>query len=185
MDQSFYGITVRRIDGGEEKLGDYAGKVLLIVNVASKCGLTPQYEGLERLHEKYAGAGLAVLGFPANEFAAQEPGSNEEIASFCTTNYGVKFPMFGKIVVKGEGQHPLYRHLVSARPRAQQLPGGGLKAKLQERGLAPQNEQDIMWNFEKFLVDRKGAVVGRFAPDFVPEDPALTGAIEAELAKSA
>lgn len=184
MSKSLYDITVRRIDGKEEKLADYAGKVLLIVNVASKCGLTPQYEGLEKLHEQYAGTGLAVLGFPANEFAAQEPGSNEEIASFCTTNYGVKFPMFEKIVVKGEGQHPLYRHLIAARPQAQQLPGGSLKAKLQEHGLAPENDRDIMWNFEKFLIDRKGEVVGRFAPDYAPDDPVLADAIEAELARS-
>lgn len=185
MGESLYDITVRRIDGSEERLADYAGKVLLIVNVASKCGLTPQYEGLEKLYEKYAGAGFAVLGFPANEFAAQEPGTNEEIAGFCTTNYGVKFPMFEKIVVKGKGLHPLYRRLIAARPRAQQLSGGSLKAKLQEHGLAPERDEDIMWNFEKFLVDRKGVVVARFAPDFVPENPVLTGAIEAELARSA
>ncbi len=185
MNRPLYDITVRRIDGSEEKLADYAGKVLLIVNVASKCGLTPQYEGLEKLYEKYAGAGFAVLGFPANEFAAQEPGSNEEIATFCTTNYGVEFPLFEKIVVKGKDQHPLYRRLIAARPRARQLPGGTLKTKLREHGLAPENDEDIMWNFEKFLVDRQGEVVERFAPDFTPDDPALVGAVEAELARNA
>src|SRR4051812_35615602 len=108
---NLYDFSVRKINGTNATLGDYKGQVLLIVNVASKCGLTPQYKGLESLYEKYHAKGLEVLGFPANEFGAQEPGSNTEIQEFCSTNFGVKFPMFEKIVVKGEGQHPLYKYL--------------------------------------------------------------------------
>jgi len=185
MSKAFYDVAAKRIDGKAETMGDHAGKVLLIVNVASKCGLTPQYEGLEKLYEKYKDQGFEVLGFPANEFAGQEPGTNAEISSFCTTNYGVKFPMFEKIVVRGDGQHPLYKHMIAQKPRAQQTPGGALKAKLKEHGLSPENDEVVMWNFEKFLVDRKGDVVGRFAPDFAPDDAAITKAIETELAKSA
>jgi glutathione peroxidase len=168
---SLYDIPVSRIDGAPASLGDYKGKVILVVNVASKCGLTPQYEGLEKLYEAYADKGLVVAGFPANEFGGQEPGSNAEIADFCLTRFDVKFPMFEKIVVKGEGQHPLYKSLTSAIPVAE---GAGDRAPA---------DGSVMWNFEKFLVAKDGQVAARFAPMIKPEDPALVGAIEAELAK--
>lgn len=154
-------FRMKRIDGQEQDLADYRGQVLLLVNVASKCGLTPQYEGLESLYEKNKDEGFAVLGFPANEFAGQEPGSDAEIAEFCRSTYGVKFPMFSKIVVKGPGIHPLYEHLTSLP-----APLGG----------------EIQWNFQKFLVDRKGQVVARFEPKTAPDDPALLARIEALLA---
>ena len=166
-----YDIPVNRIDGSPSSLGDFKGKVVLVVNVASKCGLTPQYAGLEKLYEDYKDKGLVVTGFPANEFGAQEPGTNDEIADFCTTNFGVKFPMFEKIVVKGEGQHPLYAELTKAIPAAE---GVGDRA-------APDGA--ILWNFEKFLVSKDGKVSRRFSPRLEPQDPTLVGAIEAELAK--
>jgi glutathione peroxidase len=171
MSDSLYDIPVNRIDGAAASLGDYKGKVILVVNVASKCGLTPQYAGLEKLYEDFKDKGLVVTGFPANEFGAQEPGTNDEIADFCTTNFGVKFPMFEKIVVKGEGQHPLYASLTKAIPAAE---GVGDRA-------AP--DGSILWNFEKFLVAKDGHVARRFSPRLAPEDPILIGAIEEELAK--
>nr|UXE46207.1 thioredoxin/glutathione peroxidase BtuE [uncultured bacterium] len=185
MGSELYGIAARRIDGKDATLGDYKGSVLLIVNVASKCGLTPQYSDLEKIYETYHGKGFEVLGFPANEFAGQEPGSNGEIKQFCETKFGVKFPMFEKIVVKGEGQHPLYKHLIGAYPKATAKPDSELRKTLDKHGLGPKNETDIAWNFEKFLVDRKGDVVARFAPDITPTDPQVTSAIESQLAKSA
>jgi glutathione peroxidase len=171
MAKTAYDFGARTIDGNPKKLKDYEGKVALIVNVASQCGLTPQYKALEDLHEAYGARGLAVLGFPANEFGAQEPGTNDEIADFCTTNFGVKFPMFEKIVVKGEGQHPLYASLTKAIPAAE---GVGDRA-------AP--DGSILWNFEKFLVAKDGHVARRFSPRLDPQDPTLIGAIEEELAK--
>jgi glutathione peroxidase len=159
-----YGFALKRLDGTPTTLAAYRGKVMLIVNTASKCGLTPQYEALEKLHETYGAKGLAVLGFPANDFLWQEPGSNAEIHQFCTENYGVKFDMFEKSVVKGDGQSPLYRYL-TAQPTAPQPAGA------------------INWNFEKFLINRHGQVVARFAPKTRPNDPAVVQAIEAELAK--
>jgi glutathione peroxidase len=182
---AIYDIPVRRIDGNSASLADHKGEVLLVVNVASQCGLTPQYAELEEIYETYRDRGLVVLGFPANEFAKQEPGSNAEIKQFCETKFGVKFPMFEKIVVKGEGQHPLYRELIASKPTAQQNPNGTLRKTLEKHGLAPTNDTDIMWNFEKFLVNRQGEVVGRFAPDIAPKDATITGAIEAELSKPA
>lgn len=157
MPSPLYDIPVDRIDGSQASLGDYAGRVLLVVNVASKCGLTPQYDGLEALYRTYKDKGLTVVGFPANNFMGQEPGSNEEIQEFCRLTYGVDFPMFAKISVKGEDRHPLYDALAG--------------------------DEDISWNFEKFLIGRDGAVAARFAPKTVPEDPAVVSAIEAELAK--
>ncbi len=180
---SIYDISARRIDGKDSKLADYKGKVALVVNVASKCGLTPQYSGLEKVYETYKDKGFTVLGFPANDFKAQEPGTNAEIVDFCTTNYGVKFPMFEKITVVGEARHPLYKELIAAQPKATQNPKGGLKEKLGGMGLLPKNDSDIMWNFEKFLVGKNGQVVARFAPDLPPDDPIVTSAIEAELKK--
>lgn len=165
MTDTIQDIPLRRIDGSQTSLADFDGNVKLIVNVASQCGLTPQYAGLEALYEKYRDRGLVVLGFPANEFGAQEPGTNAEIAGFCETQFGVRFPMFEKVVVKGEGQHPLFAALTGAQP----LPAG--------------TSNDIRWNFEKFVVGRHGDVVARLAPTVVPDDPALVQTIETELAK--
>jgi len=185
MSAAIYDIPLRQIDGTAVSLADHKGAVLLIVNVASQCGLTPQYAELEEIYETYRDRGFTVLGFPANEFAGQEPGSNTEIQQFCQTKFGVKFPMFEKIVVKGEGQHPLYRHLIAEYPTAQQKPKSGFRKMLEQHGLGPRNDTDIMWNFEKFLVNRHGQVVGRFAPDIAPKDSAITAAIEGELSKPA
>jgi glutathione peroxidase len=185
MSAPIYDIKVRRIDGKDASLADHKGSVMLLVNVASQCGLTPQYADLEKVYEKYHERGLVVLGFPANEFGAQEPGTNQEIQQFCESKFGVQFPMFEKIVVKGDGQHPLYQHLTSAQPSSKKNPDGMLRKTLDKHGLGPKNDTDIMWNFEKFLVDRKGQVVERFAPDVKPDDPSVTSAIEAELAKPA
>lgn len=181
MNDEFYDIGVRHMNGTEEKLSAYQGKVLLIVNVASKCGLTPQYDGLENLYRLNKDKGFVVLGFPANDFAAQEPGSNAEIAEFCRLTYGVEFPVLEKIVVKGEGQHPLYKYLTTAKPDAQQKEGSQLAAKLASKGLLGAGAGEIMWNFEKFLIGKEGAVVARFAPDVTPEDDMITKAIEAQL----
>jgi glutathione peroxidase len=182
---AIYDIPLRRIDGSSASLADHKGSVLLVVNVASQCGLTPQYAELEEIYETYRDRGFAVLGFPANEFAGQEPGSNAEIQQFCQTRFGVQFPMFEKLVVKGEGQHPLYRELIEECPTARQNPNGRLRKTLDQHGLGPQNDTDIMWNFEKFLVNRRGQVVGRFAPDITPKDSVITAAIETELSKPA
>lgn len=177
MAANIYDFTVNKITGQPVQLGEYKGKVLLVVNVASKCGLTPQYKGLENIYETYHDKGFEVLGFPANEFGKQEPGTNSEIQDFCTTNFGVKFPMFEKIVVKGEGQHPLYSFLTSAMPDAQTKPN----SEFAKYGLKRDKPTDILWNFEKFLVNRKGEVIARFNPDITPDDPIITKAIEAEL----
>jgi glutathione peroxidase len=185
MTTEIYGIPLRRIDGSTTSLAEHKGTVLLLVNVASQCGLTPQYAELEDIYETYRDRGFAVLGFPANEFAGQEPGSNAQIQQFCQTKFGVKFPMFEKIVVKGDGQHQLYRRLIEEYPNAQQKPNGSFRKMLDQHGLGPTNDTDIMWNFEKFLVNRRGQVVGRFAPDITPKDSTITTAIEAELSEPA
>lgn len=182
MSHSIYDIPLKSIRGEDTSLGAYRGKVLLVVNVASACGLTPQYEGLEKLYETRQADGLVVTGFPANEFMAQEPGSNNEIAEFCTSKFGVKFPMFEKLVVKGEGQHPLYAQLTAAYPAALEAPGSGFRAKLASHGITQDKPSDVLWNFEKFLIGRDGKVVGRFAPDTAPDDPALLAAIDQALA---
>ena len=183
MSAKIYDIPVKKITGEDATLGEYKGKVLLVVNVASKCGLTPQYEGLEKLYEQYKGAGLVVAGFPANDFKSQEPGTEAEIQSFCTTNYGVKFPMFGKVTVVGEAKHPLYAALIAAQPKAVSLSDVPFREKLKGFGIEANAEPELTWNFEKFLVSRSGEVVQRFAPDTQPDAPALVAAIEAELAK--
>lgn len=148
---SLFDIEATTIDGAKKKMGDYAGKVMLIVNVASRCGFTPQYAGLEALHRKFADRNFVVLGFPCNQFGAQEPGSEKEIASFCSTNYDVTFPMFAKIDVNGESAHPLYRLLKREAP-----------------GIL--GSEAIKWNFTKFLVDREGHVVKRYAPTDTPDE---------------
>jgi glutathione peroxidase len=178
------GIPVRGISGDAASLANYAGKVRLVVNVASKCGLTPQYQALEALYRKYQARGFEVLGFPANEFGAQEPGTEQEIQAFCSTQYDVTFPLFSKIVVKGPGQHPLYAALTAAQPSATQLPGSDFRGKLQQHGIDTGGPSDVSWNFEKFLVDRSGNVVARFSPDVTPDAEPLVAAIERELDKS-
>ena len=180
MSTAIYDIPVRTLAGEPASLSTYAGKVLLIVNVASKCGLTPQYESLEKTFESRRERGLVVLGFPCNQFLAQEPGSSDEIAEFCTTNYGVTFPMFEKIDVNGAGRHALYRELVAEQPDAAEK-DDAFRQNLAKYGVKKADPADIFWNFEKFLVSRDGRVVGRFAPDVTPDDPLLRDAIEREL----
>jgi glutathione peroxidase len=181
MSNSLYDFSLKRIDGSKTTIGDYKGRVLLLVNVASKCGLTPQYEALEKIYERFHEKGFEVLGFPANEFGGQEPGTNAEIQEFCTLNFGVKFPMFDKIVVKGEGQHPLYKFLTDTKPQATVKPGTSFEEKLKKHGIVREKKNDILWNFEKFLVGRDGKIVERFAPDIAPDDPLVLSAIETAL----
>ncbi|MES5813634.1 glutathione peroxidase [Pseudoxanthomonas sp. Soil82] len=180
MTDTLDAIPVTTIDGRPAALGDWAGKVRLVVNVASKCGLTPQYEGLEKLYREKHAAGLEVLGFPANDFLGQEPGDEAQIASFCSVNFDVTFPMFAKIAVVGEGIHPLYRALVAAQPAA--TGEGPMREKLAGAGIAANPAPGVLWNFEKFLVGRDGRVVARFAPDVTADDPRLRAAIDAALA---
>jgi glutathione peroxidase len=184
MSASIYDIPVRKITGEETSLAEFKGHVLLVVNVASKCGLTPQYEGLEKVYEQYQGKGLVVAGFPANDFKGQEPGTNQEIQSFCTLNFGVKFPLFDKITVVGPEKHPLYAALIAAQPKAVSVNEPSWREKLKGYGIEGNPEPELLWNFEKFLVSRSGEVMERFAPDTAPDAPALVAAIEAELAKS-
>jgi glutathione peroxidase len=175
-------IPLTRIDGSSDSLANHAGKVLLVVNVASKCGLTPQYEGLEKLYGKMKDAGLEVLGFPANDFGAQEPGSHEEIAEFCKVNYGVSFPLFAKADVTGEAKQPLYAALTEAMPE-KQGDAAGWRERLRGYGMTPTEDPEVLWNFEKFLISKDGKVAARFSPAVTPDDPELVSAIEAELAK--
>ncbi|PQV49199.1 glutathione peroxidase [Paraburkholderia sp. BL21I4N1] len=181
MTQALYDVPVTSIDGTPQTLKQFQGKVLLVVNVASKCGLTPQYEALEKLYEDRRGDGLKVLGFPANNFKGQEPGSDEEIQNFCTSTYDVKFPLFSKISVVGTDQHPLYQTLTATQPDA--TGEGPFRERLKGYGIEPNAAPDVLWNFEKFLVSRDGRVVGRFSPDVTADDPRLVAAIEAELAR--
>jgi glutathione peroxidase len=161
MSANISDITVTTINGEEKHLSEYNGKVLLIVNVASYCGYTPQYEGLEKLNQEYEEAGLKILGFPCNDFGAQEPGSNEEIVQFCTSKYGVSFELFDKVQTKGPQEHPLYARLTNA---------------VEPTG-------PVAWNFEKFLVNKQGEVVARFKSSVKPYSPELIATIESELAK--
>lgn len=175
-------IPLTRIDGAADSLADHAGKVLLVVNVASKCGLTPQYEGLEALYRTYQDQGFEVLGFPANDFGGQEPGSEEEIAQFCSLTYDVSFPMFAKADVTGPAQQPLYAALTAAKPD-KTGPAEEFRERLKGYGMTPTQDPDVLWNFEKFLIARDGTVAGRFAPGMEPQSPEVVAAIEAELAK--
>jgi glutathione peroxidase len=184
MKAPIYDIPVRTISGAESSLAEFQGKVVLVVNVASKCGLTPQYEGLEELYRKYRGRGFVIAGFPANDFAGQEPGTNEEIQAFCTTKFSVDFPLFDKITVVGAGKHPLYAMLIDAQPTAVSTGKVPFADDLRKYGISPNSAPEILWNFEKFLVNRSGQVVARFAPDTKPTDPALIEAIERELERS-
>ena len=173
MANTIYDIPLRRIDGKDASLADYKGDVLLIVNVASQCGKVVQYEGLEALYKAKHDKGFAVLGFPCNQFDGQEPGTEADIEQFCRTVYGVDFPMFSKLDVKGPEQHPLYKALTTAQP----------KRSLSPAVASPKPaDGDVRWNFEKFLVSRDGKVIGRYDPDVTPSDAVLTGAIEAALA---
>ena len=183
MSAMIYDIPVQRISGENASLAEFKGKVLLVVNVASKCGLTPQYEGLEKIYEQYRGQGLVVAGFPSNDFKSQEPGTNEEIQSFCTTNFGVKFPMFSKITVVGAEKHPLYAALIAAQPKAISVSQVPFRDKLKGYGIETNPDPELLWNFEKFLVSREGEVVKRFAPDTEPDAPELISAIKRELDK--
>ena len=155
-------FKAKTIDGSDKALKDYAGKALLVVNVASRCGLTPQYEGLQALYQQYRARGLEVLGFPCNQFGAQEPGTEDEIKTFCDTRYQVTFPLFAKLEVNGAARHPLYTFL-TAQPTQPDGPG------------------DIVWNFAKFVIDKQGKVVARFSPTVTPSDPELVQAIERAL----
>ncbi|QHG85666.1 glutathione peroxidase [Xanthomonas sp. NCPPB 1638] len=183
MHQSIHDIPLTRIDGASATLADYRGKVLLVVNVASKCGLTPQYTGLEALYRDKQAAGLEVLAFPANDFNGQEPGSNADIAQFCQLTYEVTFPMFSKIAVTGADIHPLYQALTSAQPQA--VGDGPMREKLAGYGIVPNPMPGVLWNFEKFLVGRDGAVIARFAPDVPADDARLRAAVDAALASAA
>ena len=178
---SIYHIPVKTIQGNEVDLSQYQGKVLLVVNVASKCGLTPQYEGLEKLYEAQKENGLEVLGFPANNFLAQEPGTDAEIQEFCSLTYDVKFPLFSKISVAGNDKHPLYQTLTQAIP--ERVGEGPWWKDLVDYGLTPNPKPEVLWNFEKFLVNKEGEVVARFAPDITADDARLVDTINAELAK--
>jgi glutathione peroxidase len=159
---AIYDHSINQLDGTPADLHDYEGKVALVVNVASKCGFTPQYEGLQKLQDRYADRGFTVLGFPCNQFLGQEPGSPEEIATFCSTTYGVDFPLFEKIDVNGDDRHPVF-------------------AELTETADADGNAGDVGWNFEKFLVAADGKVIGRYRTGVEPEDPQIVEAIEANL----
>jgi glutathione peroxidase len=183
MSASVLDIPVTKITGENTTLGEFKGHVLLVVNVASKCGLTPQYEGLEKVYEQFKGQGLVVAGFPANDFKAQEPGTDAEIQTFCTANFGVKFPMFSKVTVVGPEKHPLYAELIAEQPVAISVSEVSWRDKLKGYGIEGNPAPELLWNFEKFVVSRSGEVVKRFAPDTAPDDPALIAAIEAELAK--
>ncbi len=175
-------IPVKTITGEDTSLGDYAGKVLLVVNVASKCGLTPQYDGLEKLHDDLSPKGFSVLGFPANDFGGQEPGSNEEIADFCRTNFSVSFPMHEKIAVTGEDKHPLYAALIAEAP-TKRGDADTLREGLRGHGMKPTVDPEVLWNFEKFVIGKDGHVAARFAPSTAPDDAELAEVIAAELAK--
>jgi len=179
MTESLYDIPLKKIDGTISSLAEYRGKVLLVVNVASKCGLTTQYTGLEQLYQDRHANGLEVLGFPANNFKGQEPGTDAEISDFCSVNYDVHFPLFSKISVLGDDQHPLYAQLTAAQPAA--IGEGPFRERLKGYGIDPTNRQDVLWNFEKFLINRHGKVIARFAPDVAADDPRLMVAIDAAL----
>ncbi len=185
MALDIYTVPITRIDGNIGSLADYRGRVLLVVNVASKCGLTPQYEGLQKLHEKYAGQGLEVLGFPANDFAGQEPGTDAEIRGFCDKNYNVAFPMFSKIQVTGPDKHPLYAELIAQQPSSRGDGKREFRQGLIDYGIQPNGEPELLWNFEKFLIGQKGEVVARFSPNTLPDSSEIQQAIESELARAA
>lgn len=184
MATDLYSVPVTRIDGTVGSMAEYRGRVLLVVNVASKCGLTPQYEGLERLQRRFPDQQFLVLGFPANDFAGQEPGSDAEIQQFCSGTFGASFPMFSKVTVTGPDKHPLYAELIAQQPTSVGEGKESFKQGLREFGINPLNDEpELLWNFEKFLIGKTGQAVARFSPDTLPDAPVVTQAIEAELAK--
>jgi glutathione peroxidase len=174
-------IEFRRMDGSTETLSEHEGDVVLVVNVASQCGLTPQYTALQQLYTDKRDQGFTILAFPANDFGAQEPGTDAEIAEFCSSEYSVTFPVMSKISVVGDDQHELYATLTEQAPTADGK--AEMRERLRGHGLTPTDDPDVLWNFEKFLIGKEGTVVARFAPPVAPDDPALVGAIEAELSK--
>lgn len=183
MTETLFDIPLKRADGQPATLNDYRGKVILVVNVASKCGLTVQYEALEKLYEEKRDHGLVIAAFPANNFKDQEPGTDAEIMTFCQSTYDVQFPVFSKISVKGADAHPLYQQLTSASvPTTGE---GSMRERLKGYGVDTGAPSDVLWNFEKFLIDRSGKIVARFAPDVTPDDPRLVNALNSELSKAA
>lgn len=174
-------IPVKKIDGTETTLSEFRDKALLVVNVASKCGLTPQYEGLEKIYKEYSDKGFEVLGFPANNFLGQEPGTEDEIQEFCSTEYGVTFPLFSKISVKGDDQHELYKTLTAERPTADIDNGTAFEERLAGYGSTRTEPSDLLWNFEKFLIGKDGKIAARIAPDVTADDPRVVESIEAAL----
>ncbi|CAI9416667.1 Thioredoxin/glutathione peroxidase BtuE [Pleomorphomonas sp. T1.2MG-36] len=181
MTTTLFDTPLATLDGVPTTLKPWLGKVLLVVNTASKCGLTPQYEVLVNLYQRFKDRGFEVLGFPANDFAGQEPGSNEEIATFCSTTFGVDFPMFAKIAVTGPDKHPLYKTLIAEKPEARTLPGTDFRAALRGHGITPTEAPEVLWNFEKFLIGRDGKVIDRFSPDTAPDADIIVAAIEKAL----
>ena len=178
-----YDIAVKQIDGVSTTLDTWRGDVLLVVNVASKCGLTPQYEGLEALYQRWRDKGFTILGFPANDFLAQEPGTDDEIRSFCSTTFDVQFPLFSKIPVVGPQRHPLYSALIEAQP--ERIGEGPMRDRLQGHGIPTNEAPEVLWNFEKFVVNRRGEVIARFAPDVEASDARLQAVLEKALAEKA
>lgn len=180
MTTALESIPVKTIEFGDASLADYSGKVRLVVNTASKCGLTPQFEALEALHRAFASEGFTVLGFPSNDFAGQEPLEESEIKQFCTATYKISFPMFAKIHVAGKDKHPLYAALVSERPKTD-APDDAMRSNLKKFGVSPNDPPEVLWNFEKFLIDRDGVVIGRYPPDLSPKDPAMLAVVRHAL----
>ena len=174
-----YDFSFTSIDGAPLPLTSFKGKPVLVVNVASKCGLTPQYEGLETLYKAKRERGLEILGFPANNFRGQEPGTNEEISAFCSTTYDVDFPLFSKIDVVGPAQHPLYAALTAAQPETER--SEGMRKRLEGFGIQTGGPGEVLWNFEKFVVGRDGQVIGRFSPDVPPDDARLNEVLDGAL----
>jgi glutathione peroxidase len=183
LTETLFDIPLKRADGQPATLRDYSGQVILVVNVASKCGLTVQYEALEKLYEERRDQGLVIAAFPANNFKEQEPGTDEEILSFCQSTYDVQFPVFSKISVKGADAHPLYRELTAAP--VETTGEGPMRERLKGHGIDTGTPGDVLWNFEKFLIGRKGNIVARFAPDVTPDDPRLVNALNNEIGKTA
>lgn len=175
-------IPFANAKGENQKLSDFKAKAYLVVNTASKCGLTPQYEGLEKIYQAYKDQGLVVIGFPANEFLAQEPGTNEEIQEFCSLNYNVTFPVMAKTVVKGEGIHPFFEKLIHESTEYIKNSEPKFEKLLSDNGLLTGTSEDIKWNFEKFLLDANGKLVARFFPDITPDDERVKEKIHATLA---
>ena len=176
------GIPFNSMDGHAKTLGDYSGQVILVVNVASRCGFTPQYEGLQALYDDKRASGFTILAFPSNDFGGQEPGTDSEIAEFCSTQYSVTFPVMCKISVVGDDQHPLYAALSAEVPTA--AGKDELRDRFRGYGMTPSDDPDVLWNFEKFLIDRAGRVAARFVSTVSPDAPDLITAIESELAST-